>query len=193
MMNLQQNVVWPFTILNFSTLFSDSSHNYPTYFKSLWQVEYTTVLICLLNRYQYTNHTGTKHPGNTSTLISCHFQYSEKITYIEHDSAQIRQRALIQFHLSVDITSIQILNRCCPHVLKLVNVGSRYRWADNSCNFMLSNILPLLLLIGLHDLCKSGIIIEASCCAFQELGWDCEWRSVMSVSQRSGSKSRLDS
>ncbi len=61
MMNLQQNAVGPFTILNFSTSFSDSSHNYPTYYKSLWQVIYTTVLICLLNRYQYTNHTGTKH------------------------------------------------------------------------------------------------------------------------------------
>lgn len=62
-------------------------NSYPMYFNSSWQVKDTTAFICLLNRDHYTNRNVTNCPGSTSNHLSCHFQYSETSTYIEHDSA----------------------------------------------------------------------------------------------------------
>lgn len=76
------------------------------YFNSNWQVKDTTAFICLLNRDHYTNRNETKCPGNTSTHLSCHFQYSEKSTYIEHDSALKTKTSYVKYRFITNYSGI---------------------------------------------------------------------------------------
>lgn len=90
--------------------------------------------------------------------------------------------------------SIKTLNRWCPHILKPVYMGSLITGEQIT-------VVTLCFQTSHLYCCESASMASvrmglwlhgAACCTFCERTWECEWQSVMSVSQWSSSKIRLD-